>query len=246
MHATDSDSSVMANLQELMELQKQRVRDENARIQTQLAKQEALRQAEEQRQQAAREASVKQHEEKKREQERQAAEEENRLALARHAAEVRLRLQAAQHERLSREATQLAHERALSRIRQKQGWRLASSTGLAIFCILGTLLGSSYFLYLQPRFERYATQAQRERVLREKLQQQQTLISAKLDQLKQSLHEQQTHDSDEGKQSMTKPVKRVHKKPVESRSQHKTTKTKRLTGFGSLNSNDPLFGLPAP
>jgi colicin import membrane protein len=108
------ESSVLFSLKELMNLEEDRIRGEEADKSAQIAAQEEARRAAEAAARNAEEARIRAEEERRRAEEQRSREEAARLDAIRHAEVEKARLEAEQQARLAAMASQQQHERQLA------------------------------------------------------------------------------------------------------------------------------------
>ncbi|MGB5220966.1 MAG: hypothetical protein WBN60_08055, partial [Polyangiales bacterium] len=150
----EKESSVLFNLRELMNLEEDRVRDEEEeRLRREAAERERIA-AEAQRRQEEAEAKRRAEEEAQLEQMRRQREEEERLVRERKEAELRVRLEQEAAEKAEAHRRQLDHERELAAITAKQ--RKGIHPGLfAAVAVLMLGLGTGwYFGVYKPEVQR--------------------------------------------------------------------------------------------
>ncbi len=108
------ESSVLFSLKELMNLEEDRIRGEEADKSAQIAAQEEARRAAEMAARNAEEARIRAEEDRRRAEEQRGREEAARLDAIRHAEVEKARLEAEQQARLAAMASQQQHERQLA------------------------------------------------------------------------------------------------------------------------------------
>lgn len=166
----EKESSVLFSLKELMNIEEDRIKGEEADKAAQASAAERARADAERAAREAEEARIRAEEERRRQEEQRAREEAARLAAIQVAEVERARLEAEQKARLEAMAAQQAHERSLAALHQdksKKNLRNMLIGGAAFVLVGGSVAG--YFAYdsHQKQQATIAAAAQHQQVLEE-------------------------------------------------------------------------------
>jgi colicin import membrane protein len=160
--AEQKESSVLFSLKELMNLEEDRIQQEEAEKQRQLQAQEQARMDAERRAREAEEARVRAEEERRRMEEQRAREEQARLEAMRQGEVERARLEAENAARMEAMRRQQDHERQLVAIKEGSGKKKIMGIAIAIGVLLfvGSIGGGvAYYKTVQ--------EAEKQRILKE-------------------------------------------------------------------------------
>jgi colicin import membrane protein len=141
------ESSVLFSLKELMNLEEDRIRSEEAERAAAAAAAEKARAEAERAAREAEEARIRAEEDRRRSEEQRAREETARLEAIRHAEVEKARVEAEQRARLEAMTAQQHHERSLAAIKEDQGKKKLRNMliigGVSAVLVLGLVVGLS-------------------------------------------------------------------------------------------------------
>lgn len=166
------ESSVLFSLKELMNLEEDRIKTEEAEKQAADQAAEAARLKAEQEAREAEEARIRAEEERRMQEEQRAREEAARLDAIKHAEVEKARLESEQKARMEAMAAQQHQERALATIQSDEhkkklrNWLIGG--GIAAVLLIGIIGGVGYTNY-QDKLEADRIAAQKEKEFEEKL-----------------------------------------------------------------------------
>jgi colicin import membrane protein len=146
--AEQKESSVLFSLKELMNLEEDRIRQEEAERQRVVQAEQSARADQERRTRDAEEARIRQEDERRRAEESRQREETARLEAIRHAEVERARLDAENAARMESMRRHQEHERQLTAIKESKGKKQAVfiAVAAAVFLVVGGI-GGGYAFY---------------------------------------------------------------------------------------------------
>lgn len=166
MSSEKQESSVLFSLKELMNLEEDRLRQEEQDRQRVIEDEERRRREEEETRLRAEEARIRAEEERRRQEDQRKREEDARLEAIRQAEIEKKRIEAERAAQLEAMAKQQEHARQLAIIQQDQGKKKLRNTligvGAGSFLLIAGGLGL-YFGKIKPEQEAAALQAENER-----------------------------------------------------------------------------------
>ncbi len=155
----EKESSVLFNLRELMNLEEDRVREEEAeRLRSEAAERERIAE-EARRTQEEQEARLRAEEEARSAEERRIREDEERLLREREEAELRVRLEQEAREKADEHQRMLAHEKEIAAISAQQRKGVHPGLLAAAAMLVFAAFGGAYFGIYRPAVEQQEAEA---------------------------------------------------------------------------------------
>ena len=161
----EKESSVLFSLKELMNLEEDRIRNEESDRQSAAAAAERARQEAERRAREEEEARIRAEEERRRQDESRAREENARLEAIRLAEVEKARVEAEQRARLEAMAAQQAHERSLEQLKADKSKSGMKKVLIALAVGVPLLLGGGIYYAVKTKNENEIAQAAKDKQL---------------------------------------------------------------------------------